>query len=57
MIEIKDDFRYFVIFLDDFTKRFEVELLRFKGETFSIFRRFLIRNKRDKFRYRRLRTN
>ena len=55
--EIKDDFKYFIIFLDDFIKRFEVELLRFKGEVFSIFRRFLIRNKRDKFRYRRLRTN
>ena len=55
--EIKDGFRYFITFLDDFTKRFEVELLRFKDEAFSIFRRFLIRNKRDKFRYRRLRTN
>ena len=57
MKEIKDDFRYFITFLDDFTKRFEVELLRFKDETFSIFRRFLIRNKRDEFRCRRLRTN
>ena len=43
--EIKDDFRYFIIFLDDFIKRFKVELLRFKGEIFSTFRRFLIRNK------------
>ena len=45
MKEIKDGFRYFITFLDDFTKRFEVELLRFKGEVFSTFRRFLIRNK------------
>ena len=51
------NFDNFITFLDDFTKRFKVELLRFKGETFSIFRRFLIRNKRDKFRCRRLRTN
>ena len=55
--EIKDGFRYFITFLDDFIKRFEVELLRFKDEAFSIFRRFLIRNKRNKFRCRRLRIN
>lgn len=57
MEETKDGFRYFITFLDDFTKRSEIELLRSKGEAFAAFRRFLIRNERGEFRCRRLRTD
>ena len=55
--ENKDRFKYFITFLNDYTKVLEVEILRAKSEVFPVFRRYLIRNERGDFRCNRLRTN
>ena len=57
MEETSDGFKYFITFLDDFTRLSQVELLRAKSETFAAFRRFLMRNERGDFRCNRLRTD
>ena len=57
MDENKDGFKYFITFLDDYTKVSEVEILRAKSEAFPAFRRYLMRNERGDFRCNRLRTD
>ena len=53
----RNGFKYYITFMNDYTKRSEVEVLRHKSETFPTFRRYLMRNKREDCRCNRLRTD
>ena len=48
---------FFVTFLDDYTKRSEVEVINSKDEAFPAFQRFLRRNEKGDCRCNRLRTD
>ena len=52
--EIKLRYEYFIIFIDDYTKRLEIKVIKKKSDTFKIFIRYLKRNKYKDLRYRRL---
>ncbi len=55
--KIKSDFKYFIIFLDNYIKVLKIKLFRIKDEVFNVFPRYFIRNKRGDIRYYKLRTN
>ena len=55
--KIKLRYEYFIIFIDDYTKRLEIKVIKKKSDTFKTFIRYLKRNKYKDLRYRRLRTN
>ena len=44
MKENSDGFKYFITFMDDYTKRFEVECIKHKSDAFPAFLRYLERN-------------
>ena len=57
MKETKLGYKYFITFMDDYTKRSEIEIISEKSQAFEAFKRYLLRNERGDLRCRRLRTD
>ena len=57
MKKIKNGQQFFITFMDDYTKRSEVEIIDSKDEAFPAFLRYLKRNEIGDCRCRRLRTD
>ena len=55
--EIKLRYEYFITFINDYTKRLEIKVIKKKSDAFEVFIRYLKRNKYENLRYRRLRIN